>query len=342
MSSHNLSALCVRTLKCRYSISCLAVHNNLLYAASINEINVYDLSNYTQVDVFNGDYSTSGFVKSIVFKGINIFTAHQDCKIRIWKITPNKQHKLVSTLPTVKDRFLRFMLPNNYITIRRHKKRLWIEHCDTVSSLVVNGGLVYSVSWDKSLKIWNRKNHRCLQSVKAHEDAINTMVVSEKGTVYTGSADGRIRIWERDDKEKRHSLVATLEMHKSTVNALAINGYGSVLFSGGCEGSILVWEKEDSERRMGLVEALWGHTGAILCMINVRELLVSGSSDQTVRVWRRGKEGGYSCRVVLPGHATAVKSVVAVSRNGVASVCSGSVDGVVKVWEISTPNTSSF
>ncbi|GLT73192.1 hypothetical protein SLA2020_450660 [Shorea laevis] len=294
----------ITTLKTLNShISCLAVHDNLLYAGSTNTINVFDLSNYTLVDAFNDD-PTSGSTKSIAFNATKIFTAHQDSKIRIWRqIAESKKHHLVSTLPTVKDRFYRSLLPKNYV------------------------------------QIWNVSNHRCLKSVKAHEDAVNAIVVSrDNGTVYTASADGCIRVWERNDGVRRQTLVTTLEKHKSTVNALALNGDGRVLFSGGCDRRILVWEKENgANNSMVFTEALWGHTGAILCLINVDDLLASGSSDRTVRIWQRGKDSRYHCMVVMEAHETPVKSLVAVSAgasNGVVSVCSGSLDGEIKIWEI--------
>ncbi|KAE8655202.1 hypothetical protein F3Y22_tig00117034pilonHSYRG01223 [Hibiscus syriacus] len=325
-----------------HHISCLAVHDNLLYAAAVNEISVFDLSNHSIMDSFNDD-PTTGFVKSIAFKETKIFTAHQDGKIRIWKInTPSKKHHLISTLPTVKDRLLNSMLPRNYVNVRLHKKKLWMEHWDTVSGLIINEakGVMYSVSWDKSFKIWNLKTQRCLESVKAHDDAVNALVVSDNGTVYTGGADGLIRIWEVAVSERRHGLVGTLDKHKSTVNALALNGDGTVLFSGGCDGSIMVWEKRDDDTQVGFVESLCGHSAAILCLINVGHSFISGSSDRTVRVWRRGKEeGGFHCCLVLEGHEKPVKSLVAVERrvfDGVVLICSGSLDGEIRVWEIST------
>ncbi|GMY14999.1 protein JINGUBANG-like [Fagus crenata] len=347
---------CITTLKTPNShiITCLAIHNNLLYAASTNIINVFDLSNHKHIDSFNDNDPTSGSVKSIAFNNTNIFTAHQDSKIRVWQIIiikrhhsiSKRHHHLLSTLPTLKDRLYRFLWTKNYVLVRRHKKKLWIEHCDTVSGLVVKEGLMYSVSWDKSFKIWNinKSDQRCLESVKAHEDAVNAVAVSDNGVVYTASADGCIRVWERFNtvKNKKHTLVCTLEKHKSTVNALALNGDGSVLFSGGSDRLILVWEKkiEDGSNNMGFVEALWGHTGAILCLINVGDcLFASGSSDRTVRIWQRGMESGYQCMVVMEGHEKPVKSLVAVSAedsDGVVSVCSGSLDGEIKIWEISS------
>lgn len=285
--------------------------------------------------------SSSGSVKSVAFCGGRVFTAHQDSKIRVWQVgAAEGRHGLVATLPTVGDRLRRFMLPKNYVTVRRHRKQLWIEHADAVSALAASDGVVYSVSWDKTLKSWRGGGNsgsdlRCLESVRAHHDAVNAVVVAAGGTVYTGSADGRIRVWARQAGEERHSLVATLEKHRSAVNALALTGDGSVLFSGACDRSILVWEREDSANHMAVTGALRGHAKAILCLTSVADLLLSGSADRTVRIWRRGAEGRYCCLAVLEGHRKPVKSLAAVSGgDGLVTVFSGSLDGEIRVWRV--------
>lgn len=202
---------------------------------------------------------------------------------------------------------------------------------------------MYSASWDRSFKVWDASDHRCLESVKAHDDAVNAIAVSEDGVVYTASADGLIRVWERDEEERRHSMVTTLDKHKSTVNALALNSKGSVLFSGGCDRSIMVWEKKETDGRvsncMKFVEKLRGHAGAILCLTSVDDSFLSGSSDRTVRIWRCGKGSEHRCVGILEGHEQPVKSLVAVSdlvSGGVVlKVCSGSLHGEIKVWMVS-------
>ncbi|KAK4256996.1 hypothetical protein QN277_006646 [Acacia crassicarpa] len=321
-------------------ITCLAVHRNLLYAASLNIINVFHVSHYTHVDSFN-DNPASGFVKSIAFCDSRIFTAHQDGKIRVWFISPSKRHRLLVTLPTVKDQLRRFMLPKNYVSVRRHKRRLWIQHCDTVSGLVVNEGLMYSVSWDKSLKIWDLSDDRCMESVQAHEDAINAVAVSGNGTVYTASADGSIRVWERDDEQvKKYRLVKSVEKKKSAVNAIALNGDGTMLFTGGCDSKISVWERKEGTNDVVLAETLRGHSGPILCLVSVEgRWIASGSGDRTVRIWGKERGGGYSCKAVLEGHEKPVKSLVAFSggedaKNGVVTLFSGSLNGDIRVWEL--------
>ncbi|KAK7330573.1 hypothetical protein VNO77_24768 [Canavalia gladiata] len=338
--STTLNHHCITSLKTLTPhITCLAVHRNLLYAASLNLINVFHLSHYTYIDAFN-ESPTSGFVKSITFSGSRVFTAHQDCKIRVWLITPSKRHRLLSSLPTVTDRLRRCIVPKNYVSVRRHKTRLWIQHCDTVSGLAVNEKFMYSVSWDKSFKIWDLSGFRCLESVKAHEDAINAIAVNDDGTVYTASADGCIKVWKRDDELKRHMLVSAIGKQSSAVNALALDGDGTALFSGGCDGTICRWEKKCGKNDVVKVEMLQGHSGAILCLIHVVGLLASGSADLTVRIWRpeRGSHG-YCCRAVLEGHEKPVKSLGAFpggedDSNRIVTLFSGSLDGDIKVWKV--------
>ncbi|MED6119344.1 hypothetical protein PIB30_010852 [Stylosanthes scabra] len=341
----SVSHHCQTTLTREHSrpVTSLAVHGHLLYAATAHQINVYDLNTCATLQTLNSEYPSSGSTKAITFCNGMVFTTHQDCKIRVWHFN---KHRMLTALPTINDRLRRFLLPKNYVTVRRHQKRLWIEHADAVTGLAVSevNDFIYSVSWDKTLKVWRVSDLRCLESVKAHEDAVNAVAVSKDGTVYTGSADRRIRVWAKPNGEKRHALVATLEKHRSAVNALALNDDGSILFSGACDRSILVWEREDSANHMVVCGALRGHHKAILCLINVSDLLLSGSADRTVRVWKRAFDGQFCCLAVLEGHRKPVKSLAAAvqeshqgedSQNDTVSIFSGSLDGEIKIWKVS-------
>ncbi|KAK4376955.1 hypothetical protein RND71_003251 [Anisodus tanguticus] len=340
-----ISARCLNSLNPRNAhVTFLTMHNNLLYAASSNEVNVFELINFTLIDTFNDKDSSSGSIKSVAFVNGKIFTAHQDCKIRVWKLTHVKKHKLIATLPTLEDRLRRFVFPSSYTNVRRHKKKMWIEHHDAVSGLAVNDHLMCSVSWDRCLKIWSGSNLHCTESIRAHDDAVNAVVVGKDGTIFTGSADKRIRVWGKE-KRSKIGLIATLEKHKSAINALALSCDGSVLFSGSCDRSILVWEREDSANYMVITGALRGHTKAILCLINVSDLLFSGSADRTVRIWtRENNQGQYCCLTVLDGHRSPVRSLVAKPETGGSDggvkLFSGSFDGEIKVWQIVVSSSS--
>ncbi|KAG2269226.1 hypothetical protein Bca52824_063781 [Brassica carinata] len=145
-------------------------------------------------------------VKSLVILGDKLISAHQDHKIRVWKTIDDSKYKCVATLPTMNDRFTSLFSQKSYVEVRRHKKRTWVHHVDAVSSLALSqdGSLLYSASWDRSFKVWRTSDFKCLESIeKAHDDAVNAVVVSRDGFCYTGSADKTIKVWSK--KDKNHS-----------------------------------------------------------------------------------------------------------------------------------------
>ncbi|KAL8550433.1 hypothetical protein ACS0TY_009025 [Phlomoides rotata] len=336
-----------------YVFSLALAGKHLYSGASNGEIRVWDRN---PASSYNDTVSESyGAVKSILGLGDKLFTAHSDHRIRVWKIDNTSmkypKHKLITTMPTVNDRCMRLFSAKNYVEVRRHKKCTFVHHMDTVSSLALSNdaALLYSVSWDRSLKVWRTSNFKCSESVhNAHDDAINDVVVSVDGFVYTGSADKLIKVWRKGEGEKKLSLVSTMEKHRSAVNALALSGDGDVLYSGACDRSIIVWKKDGGAAHMEVAGALRGHKKSILCLAVVADLLCSGSADKTVRIWRGGNGNSYSCLAVFEGHKSPVKCLTAALDNNNNNknendlrnsylVYSGGLDFDIKVWQIFVP-----
>ncbi|XP_038725606.1 protein JINGUBANG-like [Tripterygium wilfordii] len=358
---HCSNAYCSTTLKGHNSyISSLTLAGKFLYSGSSdNDIRLWNRnpSSYEPDDDDDDEKESlndnvvavgKGAVKSLVVLGDKLFSAHQDHKIRVWKINDQEKdcqkYTRLATLPTLNDRAMRLLVPKNHVQIRRNKKCTWVHHVDTVSALALSSDetLLYSVSWDRTIKIWRTTDFKCLESISnAHDDAINTLALSKDGDVYTGSADEKIKVWRKNNSaEKSHSLVDTLEKHKSGINALALSTDGSVLYSGACDRSILVWEKEDGGA-MTVAGALRGHTESILCLVVVSDLLCSGSADKTIRIWR-GVDGNYSGMAILEGHGGPVKCLTAAIHHESPSdtcyvVYSGSLDCDIKVWKVMVP-----
>ncbi|KAF1001986.1 protein JINGUBANG-like [Apium graveolens] len=353
----NIHHLCISTLKghSSYVFSLSLAGKHLYSGSSDSELRVWSR---TPSDHYNSNEnivsSCKSAVKCIVVLGDKLFSAHQDHKIRVWKIgstTQSQPYKCISTLPTLNDRVTRLFLAKNYVEVRRHKKCTWVHHVDTVSALALSkdGSFLYSASWDRTFKIWRTSDFKCLESVwNAHDDAINAIVASSDGFIYTCSADRKIKVWGKKEGDNKHTLVDTLEEHKSAVNALALSSDGTVLYSGACDRSIIVWEKTVGSGHMAVAGALRGHTKAILCLAVVSDLVCSGSADKTVRIWRRGNDQSYSCLAVLEGHRGPVKCLTAAIDNSNADnnispigtpylIYSGSLDCDVKVWQIWVP-----
>nr|DAD42808.1 TPA_asm: hypothetical protein HUJ06_001038 [Nelumbo nucifera] len=191
---------------------------------------------------------------SLVIFSDQLFSAHQDQKINVWRICNEETHQgkyrygRLATLPTLSDHVMRFLPSKNHVQVRWHKICTWVHHVDTISALALSrdGSRLYSVSWDRTLKIWQTSDFECLESVgSAHDDAIKSLALSNDGFIHTRSANKKIKVGSKLPADKKHSLVATLEKHQSTVNVLALSTDGSVLYSGACDRSIIVWEKEN-------------------------------------------------------------------------------------------------
>ncbi|KAK4760867.1 hypothetical protein SAY87_005760 [Trapa incisa] len=316
----------------------LATSGDLLYTGSDSK----NIRVWKSQKEFSGFKSNSGLVKAIIIAGEKIFSGHQDGKIRVWKVSTKNPsvHKRIGTLPTLRDYIKSSLKPSNYIEARRSHV-VWIKHYDAVSclSLSEDKKFLYSASWDKTFKVWRISDFKCLESVAAHDDAVNSVVAGFDGLVFTGSAEGSVKVWRRElqGKGTKHFFSQTLLKQECAVTALAVNEDGTAVYCGSSDGLINFWDREKQLSHAGVLR---GHKLAVLCLITAGRLVLSGSADMGICVWR--KEGAnHICLSVLTGHNGPVKCLAAErDQEATASeqrwiVYSGSLDKSVKMWRVS-------
>ncbi|MCD7450159.1 hypothetical protein HAX54_003940 [Datura stramonium] len=213
------------------TVSCLALCGEFILSASQGkDIIVWQQPDLRQFTKFGtGD----GSVKALVTVGSKVFTAHQDSKIRVWKT-------------------------------RRHHKKLWIEHADSISCLAVCNGYIYSGSWDKSLKL----------------------------------ADGKIKAWGKEGEKggTTHSTKGILRVIKMFLSTLWWFLKMGILHMGGglmVDQLIRVFaygKGKSMEDCLNLVSSK-GHEGPVKCLgvspgsVGGGFMLYSGSLDKSLRVW---------------------------------------------------------
>jgi serine/threonine protein kinase len=154
------------------------------------------------------------------------------------------------------------------------------KHQDWVSGLIISGdrNTLISSSYDKRVCLWDLRNDRLLSTLTGHTERINAIAVTDDWQTLI-SADKTIKIWDLGRRE----LLFNLAMN-SPVNCLAIASELNYFASGGEDGMLMIWDLETTERVCTLRHA-WG-VSAIGFWGN-GDGLVSGSADETIRIWRR-------------------------------------------------------
>ncbi|KAG8364278.1 hypothetical protein BUALT_Bualt19G0111700 [Buddleja alternifolia] len=321
----------------------LAAAGDLLYTGSDSK----NVRVWKNLEDFSGFKSGSGLVKAIVVLGEKIFTGHQDGKIRVWGFSSDDKRSVckynrVGNLPMTQDLLTKSINPKNYIEVWRKRHVTWIKHYDAVScmSVDVDHGLLYSGSWDRTLKVWRISDFKCVESIDAHDDALNSVAVAFDGMVFTGSADGTVKAWRREVAAKRnkfrHVLVETLLRQEHALTSLAVNRAAGTVYAGSSDGLVSFWECENRFMLYGGV--LRGHKLAVLCLAVGGNLVLSGSADKSICVWRRDVGGVHACVAVLTGHGGPVKCLAVEEEEGENErwiVYSGSLDKSVKIWRVS-------
>ncbi|XP_073146682.1 protein JINGUBANG-like [Henckelia pumila] len=319
----------------------LAASGDFLYTGSEKK----HLRVWRNLKDYSGLKSGSGLVKAIVVLGDKIFTGHHDGKIRIWRFLGDKRmaYERIGNLPTTRDLLTKSIDPRNYVEVKRNRTGPWIKHHDAVScmSVDVDRGLLYSGSWDKTLKVWRISDSKCLESIQAHKDAVNSVVAAFDGLVFTGSADGTVKSWRSETaaagrNRTKHVTVEVLLKQHHAVTSLAANQEAAAVYAGSSDGLVNFWERGDTEYLMVYGGVLRGHKQAVLCLAVGGNLVLSGSADKNICVWRREGGGVHSFVAVLSGHSGPVKCLAA-EEDGDQRwiVYSGSLDKSVKVWRVS-------
>ena len=193
---------------------------------------------------------------------------------------------------------------------------------------------------------------------QAHPAHVITCLQFDDDKILTGSDDTLIHVYDT----KTGVLRKKLEGHEGGVWALQYEG--NVLVSGSTDRSVRVWDIEK-----GLcTQVFHGHTSTVRClqilmpemtgftekgkpiMVPEKPLIITGSRDSQLRVWRLPEQGSkryiqtgppandadcpYFVRV-LTGHLHSVRAIAAHQD----TLVSGSYDNTVRVWKISTGET---
>ncbi|KAL2940150.1 Protein JINGUBANG [Bienertia sinuspersici] len=335
---------CISSLHRDGDIYSIAVSSDLVLTGS-NSRRVYAWQSF---DCHAKGYlqASSGEVRTMLSYDNLLFTSHKDHKIRIWNMRTfggNFRARKVISLPNASHfkNFIRRSINPQYYKLT--SKLINPQHKDIISCMAYYHveGILYTGSYDRTVKTWKLRDKKCIDSFIAHEDHINDMVVNQhSGYLFTCSSDGTVKMWVRVYGECCHVLIKVFSFHTYPIYALSLGmspSQRSFLYSGSSDGCINFWVQGMSTHYShgGVLE---GHQFAVLCLVSVENLVISGSEDSTIRIWRR--ERGrvvHDCLAVLEGHRGPVRCLAASLQDINAMsflVYSASLDQTFKVWRV--------
>jgi WD40 repeat protein len=189
------------------------------------------------------------------------------------------------------------------------------------------------------IRLWNLEKKQCAQVLHGHTDWINVLCSTNDQYLFSGSGDRSVRMW---DVEKGKCLLKY--ENTSFVLSLYYHPEQGLLYCGTYDGMIRVWDmrvpvnqQAGNGGNTGLTKTVKAHQSGVLSLCYSNNMLVSGSKDQTIKLWdfrstSSVRGGQWFCMSTLYGHTNAVKCLVPYAPNLVAS---GSYDRTVKLWNIS-------
>lgn len=213
---------------------------------------------------------------------------------------------------------------NVYDTATGRLRRRLQGHEGGVWALQYLGNTLVSGSTDRTVRVWDIAKGECTQIFEGHISTVRCLQILPStnieivqnglkkqintSLIITGSRDSTLRIWKLPQPGDAHYRPSPLSS-PNTVNAdntnVSINPY--------------------------YIRTLVGHTNSVRAVSGCNNILVSGSYDSTVRVWRISTG---ECIWRLIGHSQKVYSVVIDPKRN--RCISGSMDWKVKVWSLET------
>lgn len=207
---------------------------------------------------------------------------------------------------------------------------------DEVNSLAfsADGQTLVSGGADSTIKIWHTGALDLIDILHKHNGVVRCVAFTPDGSMLaTGGDDRKILFW---DLRQRQVEIA-LSLDDTAAHSMVLSQDGQILITGSYR-KIKVWRTSWQEgnttlKDMQLLHSLIGHSHIVnsLAISADAKLLVSGSRDQTIKVWQL--ETGELIRT-LKGHRDSIHAIALSPDEQI--IASGSADQTIKLWHLQT------
>jgi WD40 repeat protein len=203
---------------------------------------------------------------------------------------------------------------------------------DEVNSLAfsADGQTLVSGGADSTIKIWHTGALDLIDILHKHNGGVRCVAFTPDGKMLaTGGDDRKILFWDLCQRQ----VEIALSLDDTAAHSLVLSQDGQILITGSYR-KIKVWHTSSHKSKDAQpLHTLMGHSHIVnsLAISADAKLLVSGSRDQTIKIWQL--ETGELIRT-LKGHRDAVHAVALSPDEQI--IASGSADNTIKLWHLAT------
>ncbi len=220
-----------------------------------------------------------------------------------------------------------------------HYYRRLTAHREMITAIAITEDqrFLISVSWDRTLKIWDFARGTLINTLEAHDQGILALAVTGNGDYHlaTGGFDQTVKLWTLASDGSNLELDQIFLGHLGSIHGLDFASRWHFLVSGSYDQTLKQWNLEQETEEFSSYDSL----GAIyaLAVAPNQDFIAAAGGDGTVSLWQLGSGEKIA---VLSGNVSSVESL-AIAADG-QIIAAGCVDGTVKIWQYDREKSGHF
>ncbi|MFN9261581.1 hypothetical protein, partial [Microcystis sp.] len=220
-----------------------------------------------------------------------------------------------------------------------HYYRRLTAHREMITAIAITEDqrFLISVSWDRTLKIWDFARGTLINTLEAHDQGILALAVTGNGDYHlaTGGFDQTVKLWTLASDGSNLELDQIFLGHLGSIHGLDFASRWHFLVSGSYDQTLKQWNLEQETEEFSSYDSL----GAIyaLAVAPNQDFIAAAGGDGTVTLWQLGSGAKIA---VLSGNVSSVQSLAIAADSQI--IAAGCVDGTVKIWQYDPEKSGYF